>query len=113
MEDVLKQILEFRDARDWKQFHTPKELAISISLEANELLECFQWKTPDEVEQFINSDEKVRLEEEVADVAIYLMLLCEAAEIDLKDAIVGKLRKNNEKYPVEKSKGKHTKYSSL
>ena len=113
MEDVLKKILEFRDARDWKQFHTPKELAISISLEANELLECFQWKTPDEVEKFINSDEKVRLEEEVADVAIYLMLLCEAAEIDLKEAIVGKLRKNNEKYPVEKSKGKHTKYSSL
>lgn len=113
MEDILRKILEFRDERDWKQFHTPKDLAISISLEANELLECFQWKTADEVRQFINSDEKVRLEEEVADVAIYLMLLCDAANIDLKHAIIDKLGKNNEKYPVEKSKGKHTKYSSL
>jgi len=113
MDDVLNKVLKFRDDRDWKQFHNPKDLAISISLEANELLECFQWKTADEIAQLIHSDEKIKIEEEIADIAMYLLSFCDIAEINLKDAISAKLEKNNEKYPIEKCKGKHAKYNLL
>jgi len=113
MDDILSKVLKFRDDRDWKQFHNPKDLAISISLEANELLECFQWKTADEITQFMNSEEKIKVEEEVADIAMYLMSFCDIADIDIKDAIAAKIEKNNEKYPIEKCKGRHAKYNSL
>jgi len=113
MDDILRKVVKFRDDRDWKQFHNPKDLAISISLEANELLECFQWKTDHEITQLMNSDEKIKIEEEVADIAMYLMSFCDIADINLKDAIAAKIEKNNEKYPVEKCRGKHAKYNLL
>jgi NTP pyrophosphatase (non-canonical NTP hydrolase) len=111
--DILKKIIEFRDRRDWKKFHNPKDLAISLSIESNELLECFQWKGIDEVNMMILGSDKIRIQEEIADVAIYLLLLCNETNIDLTDAIFDKLQKNEEKYSVEKSRGNAKKYDEL
>lgn len=113
IKEVINDIVEFRDARDWKQFHKPKDLAISLSIEANELLECFQWKTDDEIDELINSDKKVKIEEEIADVGNYLLLLCNELNIDLLEVIKNKMKKNAEKYPIEKCKGKSDKYNEL
>lgn len=104
----LNEILKFRDERDWKQFHNPKDLAISIALESAELLELFQWKNAQEGLQNIE-----RVKEELADVLIYSYLMVDACELDIDSIIAEKLKKNNEKYPVEKSKGTKKKYSEL
>lgn len=109
----MNKILEFRDARDWKQFHKPKDLAISISIEANELLECFQWKTDNEIAELINGEHKDKFEEEIADIGIYLLLLCDTIGIDVKEAINKKLALNDKKYPINKSKGNAKKYNEL
>jgi len=111
--EILNQLLKFRSERDWEQFHKPKDLAISLSLEAAELLECFQWKNDDEVELMLKSQSKKNVEDEIADIAIYLNLLCHDLNIDLNQAILQKLRQNEEKYPIEKSKGSAKKYSEL
>lgn len=108
---IQKKIIDFRDERDWKKFHNPKDIAMSINIEASELLECFQWKTDDEITEIINSDKKIDIEEEVADVANYLILLCNELDIDLLDVIEKKLEKNKKKYPIEKCKGKSNKYT--
>jgi len=117
MEQQIKQLTDklvsFRDARDWKQFHTPRNLAVSLSIEAAELLECFQWKSEAEVEGFLNSEDKIKLQEEIADVASYLLLLCNETGIDLVEAINDKVIKNGRKYPVELSKGNAKKYNEL
>ena len=112
MQETITKVLKFRDERDWKQFHDPKSLAASISIEAAELLELFQWLTPDEARrQVVEKGERVS--EEIADVAIYLIELADVAGIDLAAAIQAKLEKNAAKYPVEKSRGVWTKYSDL
>jgi len=113
IEELTNQIIDFRDKREWKQFHNAKDLAISLNIEAAELLECFQWKSLDEVKELINSEEVIKVQEEIADVAIYLMLLCNELNIDLEDAIIDKLDKNDKKYPVSKSKGNAQKYDQL
>jgi len=110
---ILKELLKFRSDRDWEQFHKPKDLAISITLEATELLECFQWKTDEEVERLINSPKKKEIEEEIADIAMYLNYLCYDLNIDLEKAMKDKLEVNKRKYPVSKSKGNATKYTEL
>jgi dCTP diphosphatase len=112
VEEVLKRIRQFRDDRDWMQFHDPKNLAMSISIEAAELLELFQWKTADEASGYA-SDNREAVADEIADVAIYLLELADNVGIDLISAIHRKLDKNAEKYPVEKARGVATKYDKL
>ncbi|WP_144138071.1 nucleotide pyrophosphohydrolase [Paraburkholderia sp. BCC1884] len=112
--DLLKQVLAFRDARDWKQFHTLRNLIVSTSIEAGELLETIQWKTDAEVDDLLlDPKRKKHLEHECADVLIYLMLVAHTAGFDLVEAAKEKVALNEERYPVEKSKGTATKYSEL
>lgn len=108
-QETINQILKFRDDRDWKQFHNPKDLAISISLEASELLEVFQWSGAD-----TSSNNKIEeIKEELADVVNYCVLMADACGLDLDEIVQTKIEKSNEKYPVEKSKGKSDKYDKL
>jgi len=112
IKNIIEKIKKFRDDRDWMQFHDPKNMAISIILEASELLEHFQWKTVEEVEEYAkqNHDE---IKDEIADIALYLFELADNLGVDLTSAMEQKLAKNEEKYPVEKARGKHTKYNKL
>lgn len=109
LNELKKQIIEFRDLRDWKKYHNAKDLALSLSLESSEVLELFQWKSSEDVLK--NSKEK--LADEIADVFNYLILLSEECGIDLLDASYKKLQKNIEKYPVDKIKGDYRKYSEI
>ncbi len=117
MEDAVKELTEklvnFRDEREWKQFHTTKNLAVSLSIEAAELLECFQWKNNEEVEELLQSEDRIKVKEEIADVGSYLLLLCKETGIDLVEAINEKIEKNAKKYPVELSRGNAKKYNEL
>ena len=108
--EILKQLIEFRRERDWEQFHNPKDVAISLSIEASELLEWFQWKTAEQVQQRLASDKREELEDEIADVAVYLAYLCHDLNIDLNQAIKNKMQKNAAKYPRDKVKGRNDKY---
>ena len=112
MQETIARIRKFRDDRDWKQFHDPKNLAVSICIEAAELLELFQWQTGEEATRFA-AENKERVSEEIADVAIYLIELADITGIDLAKAIEAKLEKNAKKYPVDKARGVSTKYSDL
>lgn len=109
---IIKKILEFRDARDWKQFHNPKDLAISLSLEASEVLEHFQWKSKEEIEKYIKTN-KNEIGEELADVFYWVLLLANDLNIDIEKAFELKMKKNAKKYPIKKAKGKHNKYTEL
>ena len=112
IQNIIEQIKSFRDDRDWIQFHDPKSMAASITIEAAELLEHFQWKNKEEAEKYVKTH-KNEIAEEIADVAIYLFELSDNLEIDLLDAMHEKLEKNAAKYPIEKAKGVHTKYDQL
>ena len=108
-DEVIRQAIQFRDDRNWKQFHNPKDLAISISLEAAELLEVFQWSADD-----INCNEKIdKIREELADVVNYCILMADACGLDLDEIVQEKIKRNNEKYPVEKAYGNKDKYDQL
>ena len=107
--DTMDKINQFRDDRDWRQFHNEKDLAISISLEAAELLELFQWKYPEEVRE--TSIERIK--EELADVLIYSHMLASNLDLDIDEIIEAKLEKKNIKYPVDKSRGNKEKYTEL
>lgn len=111
-EKVLELIRTFRDERDWMQFHDPKSMAASISIEAAELLEHFQWKDKEEAEEYVKTH-KEEISEEIADVAVYLFELADNLDIDLFHAIERKINKNAAKYPVKKAKGTHKKYNQL
>ncbi|WP_459195735.1 nucleotide pyrophosphohydrolase [Wukongibacter baidiensis] len=113
LEQIIEKVIKFRNDRDWEQFHNPKDLAISLSIESAELLECFQWKSASEVEELTKSGVSEDIKEELADIGIYLLLLCEATGVDLKEAILEKIMKNEMKYPVEKAKGNAKKYTEL
>lgn len=109
LEQLRESILQFRDQRNWQQFHNPKDLALSLSLEASELLELFQWKTSEEaVEKNLD-----KMKEELADVLIYAILFANETDLDLVKIINNKLQKNNEKYPIKKFAGKNTKYNEI
>ncbi len=115
MSEIIKlteKIKEFRDERDWMQFHNHKDMALSLVLEATEVLEHFQWKKPEEVNAHAAKN-KNEIAEELADVAMYLFELSDNLGIDLKKAIHDKLEKNAKKYPVEKAKGSAKKYNQL
>lgn len=110
--NLTKKIIKFRKERDWKQFHNPKDLAISLSLEASEVLEHFQWKNKEEIEKYIKTH-KEHIGEELADVFYWVLLMSHDLKIDIIKASEKKLKKNMEKYPTEKAKGKHEKYNRL
>ena len=104
MQELQKKIRKFNEERDWDQFHSPENLAKSISIEAGELLECFQWNNEYDLDE---------VKEELADVINYCLLLADKLEVDPKQIVLDKMKKNAKKYPVEKSKGKSTKYNKL
>ncbi len=112
--DLTTAVRRFRDDRNWKQFHTPKDLAISIVLEASELLEQFQWKTDDAVRAHLaDSAGRAAVTDELADVLLLLVNAADVLEVDLLPAAFDKLARNAAKYPVEKSRGNAQKYDSL
>jgi len=104
--ETIEKILQFRNDRDWEQFHNSKDLSLALSVEASELLELFLWKGNEDV-----SPE--RLKEELADVLMYAILLAEKHQLNLDEVIQEKLSKNNQKYPVQKARGNATKYDKL
>lgn len=112
IQEITKKIKKFRDDRDWMQFHNHKDMALSLVLEATEVLEHFQWKTSEQVVKHgkVSKDE---LADELADVAIYLFELVDNLGIDLSDAIAKKIEKNAKKYPVAEAKGSAKKYTEL
>ncbi len=119
MDDALAALTErlvaFREARDWRQFHTLKDLVLSVSIEAGELLELVQWRPDGSLEAAIEGDGafRARLADECADVLLYLLLVCERAGIDLAHAASAKIVTNEQKYPVEKSRGTAAKHDRL
>mgnify|MGYP006361909183 CR=1 FL=1 len=106
IDKLTKKLAEFRDERDWKKFHNPKDLAIAINIEAAELLENFLWKSPNEADL-----EKVK--EELADIFCYALLLAKEYDLDVGKIITDKIEKNHQKYPIEKAKGSNKKYNQL
>ncbi|AFP30189.1 nucleotide pyrophosphohydrolase [Marinobacter sp. BSs20148] len=106
MDEVINRLRQFRDERDWKQFHNPKDLALALSIESSELLEAFLWKSADEADI-----EKVK--EELADVFAFAFLMADACDLDVKQIVMAKIEKNEEKYPVEKARGTAKKYTEL
>ena len=106
IKELTKKIVEFTTERDWDQFHNPKDLALALSIEAAELNEVFLWKKPEEA----NID---KIKEELADVFTYALLLADKCNLDVKEIILEKQKRNAEKYPVEKAKGVATKYTDL
>ena len=106
VQEIIDTLVKFRNERDWEQFHNPKDLAVAISVEANELLELFLWKNPEEAN-------KEKIKEELADVFAFAFLLAEKQGLDVKEIVLQKIKANAEKYPVEKSKGTAKKYNEL
>jgi NTP pyrophosphatase (non-canonical NTP hydrolase) len=106
---LINELIKFRDSRNWNQFHNTKDLALAISIEAAELNELFLWKTTEESEHI----DKNKLKEELADVFAFSLLLAGKHGFDVKEIVLEKIRKNNEKYPVEKAKGTARKYNEL
>ncbi|MEY4128103.1 MAG: hypothetical protein RL737_2292 [Bacteroidota bacterium] len=109
LHELMEALVQFRDARDWAQFHDTKNLAVALSIEAAELNELFLWKDSAASEAV----DKEKLKEELADVFAYALLLAEKHELDVKQLVLDKIAKNNEKYPVEKAKGSAQKYTEL
>jgi NTP pyrophosphatase (non-canonical NTP hydrolase) len=112
IKDLTEKIKKFRDERDWKQFHNPKDIALSLMLEAGEVAEHFQWKNKKEIEKYV-IDAKNHIGEELADVLYWVLLMSNDLGIDIKKMLEKKIKKNAKKYPIEKARGKHTKYNKL
>lgn len=110
--ELTELILRFRDARDWAQFHKPKDVALSLILEAAELAEHFQWKGEDEIRAYVAANRQA-IGEELADVLYWVLLLSHDLEIDLERALRDKMERNEAKYPVDKARGRHTKYTEF
>ncbi len=110
--DLQKKVISFRNERRWKKFHKPKDIAISLCLEANELLELFQWKNNKEIKDLIKNNKKA-IAKEMSDVLYWILLMAYDFKIDLVKEFLEKMEENEKKYPVSKSKGKHTKYNNL
>jgi NTP pyrophosphatase (non-canonical NTP hydrolase) len=114
--DALRELRDamraFVAERDWKQFHTPKNLAMALAVEASELMEHFQWLTPEQ-SAALPPEERARVADEFADVLLYLVRIADELGVDLADAARAKMVRNAEKYPVEKSRGSARKYDRL
>jgi NTP pyrophosphatase (non-canonical NTP hydrolase) len=104
--ELQKALIDFRDERDWEQFHNPKDLALALSIEAAELNELFLWKQPEDA----NQD---KIKEELADVLAYALLLANTYDLDISQIVLDKIKKNAEKYPVDRAKGTAKKYDEL
>jgi NTP pyrophosphatase (non-canonical NTP hydrolase) len=105
-EELIQALLKFRNERDWEQFHNAKDLALAINIEAGELLELFLWKNADEAN-------KEKVKEELADIFSFAFLLAEKYQFDVKEIVLEKIKKNGEKYPIDKAKGTAKKYNEL
>jgi len=106
MDEILKELRNFRDERDWGQFHNPKDLALALNIESSELLEAFLWKSPEDADI-----EKVK--EELADVFAYALLLADNYSLNVEQIVLDKIKKNHKKYPVNKARGSAKKYTEL
>ncbi len=106
IETIINALIEFRNERDWEQFHNPKDLAVAINVESSELLELFLWKNAEEANEH-------KVKEELADVFAFAFLMAEKFGFDVKEIILEKLKQNAEKYPVDKAKGNAKKYTEL
>ena len=113
IKSIQKQLSDFADERDWDQFHNPKNLAMALSVEASELVEIFQWLTPEQAEEIMDSSQSDHVKEEVADVMIYLLRLTDKLDIDLESIVSDKIVQNGKKYPVNLSKGNADKSTSF
>ncbi|MBK24220.1 MAG: nucleotide pyrophosphohydrolase [Halobacteriovorax sp.] len=107
-----KQLSDFAKEREWEQFHSPKNIAMALSVEASELMEIFQWKTTDESRELCEKDLR-KVQEEVADVFLYTMRMADLLNINIGEAIESKMEQNAQKYPVDKSRGNSKKYNEL
>ena len=111
LEELKNKVKEFCEKRDWDQFHNPKELAIGISTEANELLQIFRFKSEEDMKKVMGSDKRIDVEEELADVLYFVLRFAQMNNIDLSSAVSNKIEKNDKKYPAEKVKGCNKKYN--
>jgi len=112
IQDMKKALLVFRDKREWKKFHTPHHLANAINIEAGELLECFLWKTPREIQQALKIPSyKKKVCEEMSDVLAFTLSLANSLNVDVSEAFFQKLKQNEKNYPVKKVKGSAKKYT--
>jgi len=107
-----ERIIKFREERDWEKFYKPKDIAISLALEAAEVLEHFQWKSSKEIEEYVKNS-KDEISEELADVLYWVLLMSHDIDIDILKALDKKIDKNAKKYPIEKAKGRADKYNKL
>jgi len=112
LDDLQKRVIAFRDARNWEQFHNPKDLAVSMVLEAAEFLEHFQWKSSDEIKDHLKKKGD-DVSDELVDVLYWVLLIAHDMKIDLPKAFDRKMTQNEKKYPIEKAKGTHKKYTEL
>jgi NTP pyrophosphatase (non-canonical NTP hydrolase) len=110
--ELQKKVVAFRDARDWEQFHNPKDLAVSLLLEAAEFLEHFQWKSSDEIKQHLET-KGAAAAEELADVFYWVLLIAHDMDMDLEKEFERKMAQNEAKYPISAAKGNHKKYTEL
>ena len=108
-QDIQSEIIQFRDNRDWKQFHNIKDLLVGLNIEVAELQELFLWKSEAEIKDI----KKETIEDEIADIFIFLTYICNEYDVDLLGAVKEKIKKNELKYPIEKSKGSNKKYNEL
>lgn len=111
MEKIQTIIKEFSTKRDWEKFHNPKNLAMALSVETSELLEIFQWLDLEQA-QNLSADKKIHAKEELADIAVYLIRMCMKLDIDLEEAIVEKMKKNEKKYPLIDKNGNKINYGT-
>ena len=99
IKNIQKQLSDFADERDWNQFHNPKNLAMALSVESSELVEIFQWLTPEQAEAIMDSGESEHVKEEMADIMIYLLRLADKLDVDIESAVISKIAQNGEKHP--------------
>jgi NTP pyrophosphatase (non-canonical NTP hydrolase) len=112
LQKLQKRVIAFRDARDWEQFHSPKDEAVSLLLEAAEFLEHFQWKSSDEIKDHLDN-RRESVGDELSDVLYWVLLIAYDLKIDIPEAFERKMKQNEIKYPVAKAKGSHKKYTEL
>lgn len=112
IDELTQKVIAFRDARDWKQFHNPKDVALSLVLEAGEVMEHFQWRNEADIKKYLKSNKSL-VGDELADVLYWVLLLSHDLGIDIDKALEGKLVKNGKKYPLKKAKGSKKKYNEL
>ena len=110
IQKLAQEVIAFRDARDWKKFHNPKDAALSLTLEVAEVLEHFQWKNGAELKKYVKAH-KNEIAEELIDVLYWILLMSHDLKIDIPKTFEKKMRKNEKRYPVAKVKGKHHKYT--